>query len=94
MVKRRTRSIFEEIKNIEVTKNREQFLQSKVENIIASISNMQNFIVESYDSATAEDLMKRLALSIKSQNPKKFQRGISKINEDQRHHKLRNSKKK
>ena len=38
-------------------------------------------IYEAYDEATADDLVKRFINSIKTQDPKKFERGIKKLNE-------------
>ena len=36
---------------------------------------------ESYDEAVADDLVKRFVNSIKTADPKKFERGIKKLNE-------------
>ena len=38
-------------------------------------------IYESYDEAVADDLVKRFVNSIKTADPKKFERGIKKLNE-------------
>ena len=42
-------------------------------------------INETFDVETAADLNKRLINSIRTKDPRKFQRGIGKINEDSRH---------
>ena len=40
-------------------------------------------IYESYDENVADDLVKRFVNSIKTQDPRKFERGIKKLNEDE-----------
>ena len=85
MVKRRTRSILEEIKNIDVIRDKEHFIESKADNIIAGTSNLLDLINETYDQETAHDLTKRLINAIRTQDAKKFQRGIRKVNESRRH---------
>ena len=84
-MKKRTRSILEEINQIHISADKAHFIESKATNIIVSTANLLNLINETYDEATAVDLQKRLINSIRSQDPKKFQRGIRKVNEDRRH---------
>jgi len=82
MVKRtRTRSILEEISRIDIHKDKEHFIESKAANIIAGTENLLNLISETYDEQTAHDLTKRLLNAIRTQDPKKFERGIRKVNE-------------
>lgn len=85
MVKKRTRSILEEISRIDVMRDKEHFIESKADNIIAGTENLLNLINETYDEATAQDLTKRLINAIRTQDPKKFQRGIRKVNESRGH---------
>lgn len=86
-MKKRTRSILEEISRIDVKRDKEHFIESKADNLIASTSNLLDLINETYDDATANDLTKRLLNAIRTQDPKKFQRGIRKVNESQGHSK-------
>lgn len=86
-MKKRTRSILEEISRIDVKRDKEHFIESKAENLIASTSNLLDLINETYDDATANDLTKRLLNAIRTQDPKKFQRGIRKVNESRGHSK-------
>jgi hypothetical protein len=81
MVKKRTRSILEEISRIDVNKDKEHFIEGKAANIIAGTENLLHLINETYDEATAQDLTKRLLNAIRTQDPKKFQRGIRRVNE-------------
>jgi predicted transcriptional regulator len=80
-MKKKTRSILEEIRRIDVARDREHFIESKAENLVAGTANLLELINESYDEATASDLTKRLINALRTQDPKKFQRGIRKVNE-------------
>lgn len=80
-MKKRTRSILEEISRIDLHKDKEHFIESKATNIIAGTENLINLITESYDEETAQDLIKRLINAIRTQDPVKFQRGIRRVNE-------------
>jgi len=87
MVKKRTRSILEEISRIDLHKDKEHFIESKAKNIIAGTENLLELISETYDEDTANDLTKRLLNAIRTQDPKKFERGIRKVNESRGHSK-------
>jgi restriction endonuclease Mrr len=82
MATKRTRSILEEISRIERHTDKAHFIESKAINIIAGTENLLNLISETYDEETANDLTKRLLNAIKTQDPKKFERGIRKVNEN------------
>lgn len=84
MVKKHTRSILEEISRIDVYKDKEHLIENKAVNIIAGTENLINLINETYDEETAHDLTKRLINAIRTQDPKKFQRGIRQVNESRR----------
>lgn len=88
-MKKRTRSILEEINSIELAKDREHFIESKAERMIAGTANLLNLINETYEEETANDLTKRLINAIRTQDPKKFQRGIRKVNENRGHSRRR-----
>ncbi len=90
MVKRRTRSILEEISRIDIHKDKEHFIESKAAHIIAGTENLLNLISETYDEDTANDLTKRLLNAIRTQDPKKFERGIRRVNESRGHSKRGN----
>ncbi len=89
MVKKRTRSILEEISRIDIHKDKEHFIESKARNVIAGTENLLTLINETYDEDTAHDLTKRLLNAIRTQDPKKFERGIRKVNESRRYPKRR-----
>ena len=83
-MKKRTRSILEEINTISRGRDRKYLIESNASNIIASAINLIEMISESYVEETANDLTKRLVNSIRSQDIKKFERGIKKANASKR----------
>ena len=85
MVKKRTRSLLEEINRIDIRRDRNHFIESKAVQVFAAVENLTDLIKESYDEETAIDLNKRLMNAIRTQDPRKFERGIRKVNESQRH---------
>lgn len=91
-MKKKTRSILEEISRIDIHKDQEHFIETKASNIIAGVGNLLQLISETYDDETAQDLSKRLINAIRTQDPKKFQRGIRQVNEARRHNQQRSSK--
>lgn len=84
-MKKKTRSILEEINAMAPKRDKAQLVDSNSQQVIASAINLINLINESFDENTAADLQKRLINSIRTQDPKKFARGIAKVNEDKRH---------
>jgi len=80
-MKRRTRSILEELNNLHSKDRSEDFIQTRGANIIESAVNLIEKIYEMYDNETALDLERRLLNSIRAGNSKKFRTGIEKIKE-------------
>ena len=78
-MKRRTRSLLEEINSLAPKKDKTALLESKGNNAISSIINILEMIDSNYDSDTAQDLTKRIMLSIKNRDPERFNRGVKKI---------------
>ena len=78
-MKKRTRSLLEEINSIAPKKDKNAILESRGTNAISSIINILEMIDANFDSETAQDLNKRIMLSIKNRDPERFNRGIKKI---------------
>ena len=78
-MKKRTRSLLEEINSLAPKKDKTDILESKVNNAISSIINILEMIDTNYDDDTAQDLTKRIMLSIKNRDPERFNRGVKKI---------------
>ena len=78
-MKKRTRSLLEEINLISPVKDKTQLLESRGINALNSIINLLEMIETSFDKDTAADLQKRLLLSIKNRDSDRFIRGIKKV---------------
>ena len=69
-MKKRTRSILEEINSISPTKDKTGIVESRGSNAIQSIINIMEMIDTNFDNDTASDLQKRIMLSIKNRKAK------------------------
>lgn len=78
-MKKRTRSILEELNNLNKQHNADRLIESTADNIIESSINLLNRISSTYDDVTASELERRFINSIKSGDPRKFKRGIQKV---------------
>jgi|TARA_B110000908_G_scaffold4713_1_gene6103 predicted secreted Zn-dependent protease len=78
-MKKRTRSLLEEINSLAPRKDKTAILESRGSNAISSIINVMEMIDLQFDEDTAADLQKRIMLSIKNRDPERFNRGVKKI---------------
>mgnify|MGYP001488892398 CR=1 FL=1 len=78
-MKKRTRSILEEINSIQPKRDKAQVLESRGTNAISSIVNLLEMIDSNFDAETASDLTKRVMLSIKNRDSDRFIRGVKKV---------------
>lgn len=78
-MKKRTRSILEELSNLDRSKSSDLLIETTAGNIIESAINLLNKITNTYDAETASELERRFLNSIKSGDPRKFKRGMNKI---------------
>ena len=78
-MKRKTRSILEEINSMSTKRDRRQLVEANAEQVIATAINLIELINETFDNETAADLNKRLINSIRTKDPRKFKRGVSKL---------------
>lgn len=81
-MRKRTRSILEEINSISPSKDKTGIVESRGSNAIQSLINIMEMIDSSFDTDTAADLQKRIMLSIKNRDPERFNRGIKKLRND------------
>ena len=81
-MKKRTRSILQELSNIGTTSKSDLLIETTANNIIESSINLLNTIKKNYDVATASELERRFINSIRTGDPRKFKRAISKIIEN------------
>lgn len=75
------RSIVDELSDYAPVKDRDLFIESRAQQVLASVAHLMRLINESYDDETAADLQKRLLNSIRSGDENKFRRGIRAIRE-------------
>lgn len=81
-MKKKTRSILEELSVMPMHHQQpENVVESRAGHIIDSAINLVLFIRENFDQSTAQDLEKRFNNAIRSLDPSKFERGVSKIKE-------------
>lgn len=80
------RTLLEELlddrKTSDVSKSK--LVEEKANHIISSAINLVNLIEESFDTEESEDLKKRLLLSVKNKDPRRFERGINKLKEQKK----------
>jgi DNA-binding GntR family transcriptional regulator len=82
-MKKRTRSILEELNNLH-RKDSDLLIESSANNIIESAINLLSRIHSTYDIDTAGELERRFINSIKSGDPRKFRRSMQKIIESKK----------
>tara|TARA_B100000925_G_scaffold288205_1_gene268776 strand:- start:748 stop:999 length:252 start_codon:yes stop_codon:yes gene_type:complete len=78
-MQRTTRSLLEELNNFADRKDRSYLLESRANNVIASAIHLVEMIDNHYTADDAADLKKRLFNAIKTSDPRKFTRGIRRI---------------
>jgi len=83
-MKKRTRTILEELSTFRPRQNTDEFIQSTGSNIIESAVNLLVRIHESYDDKTALELERRFLNSIRTGSSKKFKTGVEKIIESKK----------
>jgi len=83
-MRRRTRSILQELSNLRVDNRSDDFIQTTGSNLIDSAVNLLEKIHKDYNPDQALDLERRLINSIKTGSSKKFIVGVEKIKESKR----------
>lgn len=81
-MKRRTKSILEELSSVRINKDDpEHFVESRASHIIDSAINLIYYIRENFSPETAYILEKKFNSSIKNLDSGKFTRGVNKLKE-------------
>lgn len=83
-MKKRTRSILEELNNLGRNQDNDYLIDATASNIIESSINLLNRISDVYDEETASELERRFINSIKSGDPRKFRRSMARIIESKK----------
>lgn len=80
-MEKRLNSILNEIADYVPQRNRDLFIESRGQQVIASALHLIRLIRETYDPEMADDLSKRLLRSIQSGDDEKFRRRVRTIRE-------------
>jgi hypothetical protein len=80
-MKKRTRSILQELNTVGRSRNNDHLIEATGNNIIESAINLLNRIAETYDDETANELERRFLKSIRTGDARKFKRTMHKIME-------------
>ncbi len=78
-MKKRTRSLLEEINNIAPARDNAELIETRGVNVLSSMINLLEMIEHTYDAEIAQDLQKRLILDLKNREPNRFVRGVKKL---------------
>jgi hypothetical protein len=81
-MKKRTRSILQELNDLGSSRNSDYIIEQRGANLIESATNLLSLIAQTYDSETAGEIERRFINAIKSGDVKKFKRGITKVIEN------------
>lgn len=80
-MKKRTRSILDELNQVHGNRDNDLFIDTTANNIIESAINLLSRVHSHYDIDTASELERRFINSIKAGDPRKFRRAIHRIRE-------------
>jgi c-di-GMP-related signal transduction protein len=81
-MKKRTRSLLEEINNIAPIRDNVELIENRGANILGSMINLLEMIEQTYDAETAQDLQKRLILDLKHKEQNRFIKGVKKLRDN------------
>lgn len=80
-MKKRTRSLLEELELMHTQRDAKYVIESRAENIIASAINLIELMEETYTEEEVENLTRKLLNSIRLKDSLKFKRSLGRINE-------------
>ena len=78
-MRKRTRSILEELNNVDGRRDNDHLIDATANNIIESAINLLSRIHSTYDVDTDSELERRFINSIKANDPRKFRRSMTRI---------------
>lgn len=80
-MKKRTRSILEELSSMGTTRNNELLIENRGQNIIESAVNLLSLVRQQFNEEESLELERRFLNAIRTGDPRKFKRGVNKIQE-------------
>lgn len=78
-MKKRTRSILEELNSLGNTRNTELLIENRGQSIIESAINLLSLVREQFNEEEADELERRFLNAVRAGDPRKFKRGVQKI---------------
>lgn len=82
-MQKKTRSILDEITTLVPQRDKHLLVENLALQAIARITNLVKIIENSYPKHQSDELVRRLQLSIKNNDPAKFTRGVRAIKESE-----------
>ena len=82
-MKKRTRSLLEELSSMPLKRDKEEVVESRASHILESAIRLMTYIRENFDSETAYKLEKKFNSAIKNMDASKFSKGCARIKENQ-----------
>lgn len=82
-MQKQTRSILDEITTLVPERDRHLVVENLAVQAIARITNLIKIIESTYPQHQADDLIRRLQLAVKNNDPAKFTRGVRAIKESE-----------
>jgi hypothetical protein len=82
-MQKQTRSILDEITSLVPERDRHLVVENLAVQAIARITNLIKIIESTYPKHQADDLIRRLQLAVKNNDPAKFTRGVRSIKESE-----------
>ncbi len=83
-MKKRTRSILEELSSLGTTRNTELLIENRGQNIIDSAVNLLTLVKQQFNEEESAELERRFLNAIRTGDPRKFKRGVHKILESRK----------
>jgi hypothetical protein len=83
-MKKRTRSILEELNSLGNARNTELLIENRGANIIESAINLLTLVKQQFNEEEAGEIERRFLNAIRTGDPRKFKRGVHKIQESRK----------
>lgn len=80
-MKRKTRSILDEINDLVPNKSRQEVINSRASHVLSSVINFLDNIHESYDRDTADNLERKLLNAVRARDASKFTNSLRRVEE-------------
>lgn len=80
-MKKRTRSILEELSSLGHSRNTELLIENRGQNIIESAINLLALVKQQFNEEEASELERRFLNAVRTGDPRKFTKGVHKIQE-------------